>query len=134
MNINFIASRALTPVYPIVQVEVHTFSGQTNFLGAVTPAYNDPFIVDANIQFSSRGSGAFKSSETLIYKNGYNVTEIFRDFWINKEQLTGLNRNISTGGDFLVLDNLKYKVVGVDEKFRTGWVLLTCVQSDLSNE
>lgn len=126
MNINSIASRALTPVYPIIQVSVHTFAGQVNYLGTVTPSYNEPFIVNANIQFSR--------PERLRYVRGYNESLIYKDFWINEEELTGLNRNISTGGDFLVFEDLKYKVVDVDEKFRVGWVRLTCVQSELSNE
>src|SRR4051812_3858544 len=113
MNVNFIASRALTPVYPIITVTVFTFLGQVNTLGTVIPTYNPSFEVDANIQFTR--------PERLKYIRGYNETFIYKDFWINQEQLTGLNRNISTGGDFLVFEGLKYKVVGVDEKFRVGW-------------
>jgi hypothetical protein len=126
MNINFIASRALTPVYPIIQVSVYTFLGQVNTLGTVVTSYNAPITVDANVQFSR--------PERLIHIQGYNETYIYRDFWINLEQLVGLNRNISTGGDYLVFEGLKYKIVGVDEKFRVGWVLLTCAQGELTDE
>lgn len=126
MNVNFIASRALTPVYPIIQVDVYIFSGQTNALGTITLIYNEPITVDANIQFAI--------PEKLRHIQGYNETTIYKNFWINQEQLTGLNRNISTGGDYLVFEGLKYKVVWVDEKFRAGWVLLSCAQGELTDD
>jgi hypothetical protein len=126
MNLNFIVSRAITPIYPIVQVQLYTFASQNNVLGIVTPTYNAPITVDANIQFTA--------PERLRYINGYNKTSIYKDFWINSETLTGLNRNISAAGDYLIFGGLKYKVVGVDEKFRVNWALLTCVQSEDSNE
>lgn len=134
MNINFIASRALTSVYPIVQVQLYTFMAQVNVLGTTTITYSDPITLDANIQFSGMGSGNFKSPERLMHLGAHNETNIYRDFWINKEQITGLNRNISTGGDYLVFEGLKYKIVGVDEKYRTGWVLLTCAQGELTDD
>lgn len=126
MNLNFIASRALTPIYPIIQVDVYIFIGQVNIQGTVTLSYASPITVDANIQFSS--------PEKLRHIHGYNETTIYRDFWINLEQLTGLNRNISTGGDYISFEELKYKVVWVDEKFRVGWVLLTCAQGELTDD
>lgn len=126
MNINFIASRALTPVYPIIQVDIYIFTGQVNVLGTVGTIYDGPFTVDANIQFAA--------PEKLKHIQGYNQTTIYKNFWINQEQLTGLNRNISTGGDYLVFEGLKYKVVWVDEKFRVGWVLLSCAQGELTDD
>lgn len=126
MNLNFLVSRALTPVYPIIQVQLYTFAGQTNVRGTLTETYNGPFTLDANIQFTT--------PEKLRHVNGYNKTSIYKDFWINNDQITGLNRNITNGGDYLIFENLKYKVVEVDEAFRVGWIKLTCVQSEDSIE
>lgn len=133
MNINFIASRALTPIYPIIQVDLFFYTGQTNVLGTVTSSYIGPTTVDANIQFSGFGRGNFKVAEKLTHIHGYNETSVYRDFWINLEQLSGLNRNISNGGDYLVFEDLKYKIVAVDEKYRVGWILLTCAQGELTD-
>ncbi len=132
MNLNFLVSRALTPVYPIIQVQLYTFAGQTNVRGTLTETYNGPFTLDANIQFP-RGN-LFKGSQNLQHVHGYNQTSIYKEFWINNEQITGLNRNITTGGDYLIFENLKYKIVQLDEAFRVGWIKLTCVQSEDSIE
>lgn len=132
MNVNFIVGRALTPIYPIIQVDLFFYNGQINTLGTVVSSYTGPITVDANIQFSQFGN--FKSPERLRHLDRHNETSVYRDFWVNLEQLTGLNRNISTGGDYISFEGLKYKIIAVDEKFRVGWVLLTCAQGELTDD
>lgn len=123
MNVNYLASSALQVTYPMVTIQVYTFASQANVLGTITPVYNSPVTMQANVQLMNR--------QELEHIEGYNQTKIYKNFWINDEPLTGLNRNISTGGDYLTLNGLVYKIIGVENKYNTGWTLLNTVESDV---
>lgn len=122
MNTNYLASSALTAIYPTVELSIYIYDGEIQDEGFLTPSYLPPFVVTANVQFAS--------PQKLKFLDGYNQTKIYKNFWINMESITGLNRNISTGGDYLVYDGFKYKIVEVVESFNTDWVLLTGVQGE----
>ncbi len=60
---------------------------------------------------------------------GYNANTIYKMFWIDNQQITGLNRNLSTGGDYIVYNDLKYKIVGIENEYNTGWVAVIGAES-----
>lgn len=123
MNVNYIASSALQATYSTVPVAIYTFLGQANVMGTVTPTYNAPVNVMANMQLMT--------NQQLEHVEGYNQTKVYKNFWINNDQLSGLDRNITTGGDYLIWNALVYKVIGVENNYHTNWVLLNTVESDV---
>ena len=123
LNVNYIASGALQAIYDPVPVDLYTFLAQANVMGIIAPTYNLPVTINANVQLAS--------PQELRHIDGYNATKIYKKFWINNDQLTGLERNISTGGDYLIMNALVYKIVQVIDNFTTGWIKIICVESDV---
>lgn len=123
MNVNYIASSSLQATYSTVTALVYIYSGQTNVMGTVSTTYASPITVQANVQLMT--------NQQLEHIEGYNQTKIYKNIWINNDQLTGLNRNISTGGDYVTIGGYVYKVIGVENNYATGWVLLNTIQSDV---
>lgn len=123
MNVNYLASSALQATYSTITISIYIFTGQTNTLGTITKTYASPITAQANMQLMT--------NQQLQHIEGYNQTKVYKNFWINNDQLTGLNRNISTGGDYLTWNGLTYKVIGVQNNYLTDWVLLNCVESDV---
>lgn len=123
MNVNYLASSALQATYSVIPVQWYAYSGQTNTLGTLAVTYASPVTLNANVQLMTR--------QQLRHIEGYNQTKIYKNFWINNDQLTGLNRNISTGGDYLTYDNLTYKIIGVENNYSTDWILVNAVESDV---
>lgn len=123
MNVNYLASSALQATYSTVPIAIYLFTGQTNTLGTMTETYSAPVTVQANMQLMT--------NQQLQHVEGYNQTKVYKNFWINNDALTGLNRNITTGGDYLIWNSLTYKVIGVENNYLTNWVLLNCIESDV---
>lgn len=123
LNVNYIASMALQATYDIVSIQYYQFSGQTNTLGTITENYNSPLTLNANVQLAN--------NQELQHIEGYNATKIYKKFWINNDGITGLDRNISTGGDYIIFNNLVYKIIQVIDNFLTGWIKIICVESDV---
>jgi len=123
INLNYISSTALTATYPIITVTLNIFNGQTNVLGTITPTYTQFTNISANVQLLN--------SQELKHIDGYNSTKVYKKFWLNAGQLTGLNRNLSTGGDYISWNGLVYKIIGVANNFLTGWVKVLTVESNV---
>jgi hypothetical protein len=121
LNLNYLASGALQAIYDKVSIDLKLFSEQSNSFGTITNTYTTIENIYANMQLANK--------QTLQQIDGYNQTKIYKSFWINSDQLTGLNRNISTGGDFIIWNNLYYKIIEVQDNFLTGWVLVHAVES-----
>lgn len=121
LNVNYIASGSLQATYDKVLINLRLFLAQTNTLGSIANTYTNLDNIYANMQLANK--------QTLQHIEGYNQTKIYKSFWINNDQLTGLNRNISTGGDFVIWNNLYYKIIEVQDNFLTDWVLVHAVES-----
>jgi hypothetical protein len=126
MNVNYLASSCLNATYKTIPVQYYKFTGQTNTLGIISATYAAPITLNANIQLVDK--------QKLIHANYYNATTIYKAFWINLDTISGLNRNISTGGDYFIYNGLKYKVVGVENEFDTDWILVICAQGVVSDD
>ena len=127
MNLNYLASVACQSIYPKVSIDIYTYANQTNVMGNVTVTYNLPFTILANVQLANLQKLTY--FQKLKEINGYSVTNIYKVFWINNSSLTGLNRNLSTGGDYIIYNKLKYKIVGIENQFNTNWVMLLAIES-----
>ena len=126
MNLNQIVTTAITAVTPFVPVQIYTYAGSAFSMGDDTPTYNAPISAMANMQLYNK--------QDLIHVDGYNKTSIYKRFFINAN-LTGLNRNLNTGGDYLTWTNpntnttLKYKIVMVKNDFNVGYTEVIGVES-----
>lgn len=69
------------------------------------------------------------SNQKLEHKDYYNQNGIYKKFYLNSNTLTGLNRNINTAGDYIILAGLYYKIVEVVEPYGTGWIMVIGCQS-----
>lgn len=126
MNVNYLASSCLQATYNTMQVQYYQYTGQNNVMGTVTPTYALPITLDANIQLVDK--------QKLKHHSYYQETTIYKAFWINLDTITGLNRNIGTGGDYFIHNGFKYKIVGVENEFNTGWILVICAQGVTTDE
>ena len=115
MNLENIIRSAITPVVPKVAISLNIFNNVTvDDSGIVTPTYTLIENIMAQVQL--------EYNQKLIDKAYFNQNSIYKRFYIQSTDLTGLNRQLSTGGDYIIMDNLFYKIVEVNENFRTGWV------------
>lgn len=86
----------------------------------------------AQIQLMGRSSSA--GNQKLIHKDYYQHNQIYKKFYVSYNNLTGLNRNIGTNGDYIIWNNLYYKIVEVIYNFQSGWVLcIGCESSDFTS-
>lgn len=123
MNLNYLASSCLNSVYSKVDINLFLYQGQTNNMGVVSISYSDPISLKANMQLMT--------NQQLEHVEGYNQTKVYKNFWIDNDQLTGLNRNINNGGDYITQNNLVYKIIGVENNYLNGWVMVNTIQSDI---
>jgi hypothetical protein len=109
-------SDAIQEIVPYHDIKIYTYSGQTNAKGVVTATYADPLVTTAGVQL--------ENVQNLKHIDNINLTLVYKRFYVLSSVLTGLNRNLATGGDFIVMDGFKYKIVMVKENFSTGWVCI----------
>jgi hypothetical protein len=115
MNLHKMIKSVITPVVQRSNISILLYDGQVNDdEGNVSVAYDAPYTTQAQVQLTSR--------QTLEHIEGANFTKVYKDFRIDSLDLTGLNRNLSTGGDYITMNGLFYKIVALPENFVTGWV------------
>lgn len=122
MNLEKIIAPQITSIVPKKAIDLYIFAGQTvDDAGNVTPTYTPHLGLLAQVQLTTQ--------QRLSMMEGISITKIYKDFRIQSTDLTGLNRNIGTAGDYIKMDNLYYRIIAVPENFETGWVWVTGVQS-----
>lgn len=122
MNLLDIAQPAIDNVVPNTAITLQIF-GKTTMSDAGKPnsTYTTITGLNANIQPMS--------SQKLEHKDYYNQNGIYKRFYLNSNTLTGLNRNLSTAGDYIITGGLYYKIVEVVEPYNTGWIMVIGCQS-----
>lgn len=126
LNIHKMLSPALNCITPLHPITVKYFAGQTkdsecNWI----PSYTD-IAANARIQL--------ENTQKLQHIQGLDLTKIYKRFYIEINQLTGLNRNIGSGGDYIQYGTLFYKIVEVKYNFETGWLaVIGCESSQLGS-
>lgn len=102
-------------------IQIYLFIGQTNNdEGIVTATYSEPIAGLAHVQL--------ESPQNLQFVKGLNLTEIYKRFYIAVSSVTGLNRNIGTGGDYIVCENLRYNIIQVKEQFNNDFVTVIAAE------
>lgn len=123
MNLEKMVTCVISSVVPRKKIAIYLFAGQTNdAAGKITPSYAEPFLTTAQVQLTDK--------QTLEHIDNANYTKIYKDFRIQSNTLTGLNRNLQTAGDYIKMDNLYYKIVAMPEQFEVGWTWVVGVQTN----
>ncbi len=109
---------AIIPEYPVT---LHIYEGKTNDeYGNVTTNYTT-INTFAQMQLTKQ--------QDLVLIDGVDLTKVFRDFRLQSITLTGLNRNLQSGGDYIQWGNLYYRIVALPENFLSGWEWVTGEES-----
>lgn len=129
MNLDEVVKLAIIPVVPKRAITLHIFYEQAvDNQGNVSVSYL-PYPAVAQVQLEELGQVKFGANQHISHHNQLNLTKIYYRFYIQSYTLTGLNRNLSEGGDYIEMDSLFYKIVEVRDNFRTGWVRVTGTES-----
>lgn len=121
LNIHNMVGTALQCVTPTQPVIIYAFAGQTKDSDANwIPSYTE-INTTARVQLENK--------QNLRHIESINATTIARRFYISINSLSGLNRNLSNGGDYLLFDGLYYKIVEVPYNFQTGWFCVVGIQT-----
>jgi len=116
MNLELIIQPAMNCIVKRLPITLHVYAG--NIQDPVTFQNTVNYTVINNI--TSQVSLA--NNQKLTHKDYYQQNIIYKRFYIQSNTLTGLNRNISTAGDYIVCQGLYYKIVEVLANYQTGWV------------
>jgi len=123
INLEAIVRPYINRITPEQNVLLYLYSNQVvDDEGTVEVLYNT-FSITAQMQPID--------SQTLQHIQNINVTKVYKRFFIQYPQLTGLNRTIEDGGDYIFCNNIFYKVVQVSDQFNTGWLSVIGCASDL---
>ena len=113
---------AINRVVPMHQISIYYYLGQEKNKGTVIKIYSDPIITMAQIEVENERS--------LQHADAINFTQNQLRFYINTNILSGLNRSLEIGGDFIVYNCYKYRIIAVPEQFGTGWTRITGQQEE----
>lgn len=114
-NLEYFSRRAIQPVVPQSAIAIYIYDqDSTDASGKVTAIWGTPYNTTAQVQLENK--------QNLTHIDGIDITKIYKRFYIQSSTLTGLNRNLSTGGDYIQMDGLFYKIIEVVENFKVGWV------------
>lgn len=114
-NLEYFSRRAIQPIVPQSAIAIYIYDeDSTDASGKVTATWGTPYNTTAQVQLENK--------QNLTHIDGIDITKIYKRFYIQSSTLTGLNRNLSTGGDYIQMDNLFYKIIEVVENFKVGWV------------
>lgn len=121
LNLHNTVRGLLNQVTPEQVITIKAFISNTNIKGNVTPTYNS-FNGLARIQLADK--------QKLLHIMNINLNYIYKNFYLNSNSLTGLNRALNTAGDFIIHDSINYKIVEVTNNFKTGWVSVVGCQGE----
>lgn len=124
MNLELIISPLINTIVPRLPITLNIFNGTTvNDAGLVTPTYTTINNITAQV--------SLYNNQKLQHKAYFNTNKIYKSFYIQSTNLTGLNRNLNTTGDYIILQGLYYKIVEVLDNFQVGWVrVIGCESTD----
>lgn len=124
LNLELINQGAISRVVPRRNILVYTFVGQVKDAeGVYTTSYNSPIATTAQVQM--------QDPQKLLHIQGLNLSETYLRFYIQSNTITSINRNLNNGGDYIVMDNMKYRIVWLVEKFNVNWVCVVGIEEKL---
>lgn len=122
MNLDRMCFGAIGGVVRRIPIQIYVYNGQTvDASGIAVASYATPLSTTAQVQLTSR--------QTLKHIEGIDLTCVYKDFRIQSSTLTGLNRNLQVGGDYILMNGLYYRIVALPENFTTNWVWVVGCES-----
>src|SRR5579872_6610536 len=122
MNLERIIKPAITPIVPKQAITLNIFNQVTvDNAGRTSNTYTTLSNIYAQVEL--------ENNQKLQHKHYFNDNTIYKRFYIQSSDLTGLNRNISTSGDYIIMGSLYYKIVEVPENFSVHWVQVIGAES-----
>lgn len=122
MNLELIINSAINPIVSKLPISLKIFNGDViDNAGNATASYTTFTGMVAQVQL--------ENNQKIQHMYYFNENTIYTRFYIQSTSLTGLNRNLSTGGDLIILQSLTYKIVEVNENFQVGWVRVIACQT-----
>lgn len=133
INVRAIVRKTINNISADETIILYRSCGNTNIKGLVTPNYEEPINIKAQVQSVS--------DAVLKHINRVNDNSILRNFYLNSpaaHSIGGIIRPLSRGGDMIQRSDLSWWLVeAVAEDFSTlnsiagGWV---CVRAVLQNK
>jgi len=122
MNLERIIGDSINRIVPKQLISLNIFDKTiTDAMGKVSTTYITYNNLKAQVQLENK--------QKIEHKDYFNQNTIYKRFYIQSYTLTGLNRNISTAGDYIIMHGLYYKIVEVVENFLVGWVQIVGAES-----
>lgn len=124
MNLFDINTSQITAVVPEQPVTLYLYDGDSvDDAGNTSITYTTVSGIFAQVQL--------ETNQDLVHRDQYQNTEIKKRFYINSKTLSGLNRNLDEGGDYIymVKFNLYYKISEVKQNFETGYVCVVGIET-----
>lgn len=121
LNIHNAVGTSLQAITPLHDITIKAYVGQTkdddcNWI----PSYTN-IAAQARIQL--------ENTQKLEHIQGLDLTKIYKRFYIKASALTGLNRNLGSGGDYIQYGTLYYKIIEIKYNFETGWFAVIGAES-----
>ena len=122
LNVGKLAVGLLQQINKNDTVVLRQWAGQTvDLSGIATSTYTTTTGIKAQIQPVG--------TQELKHKNYYNDNSVYKKFYfVNKEDVKGLNRQIQTAGDYILWRGFTYKIMEYLENFESGWISIIAVQ------
>lgn len=123
LNIHRLVGSTLQAVTPLHDVIIKSFAGQTKD--------DDCNWILSYIDIPAKARVQLENTQKLEHIQGLDLSKIYKRFYVKATALTGLNRNIGSGGDYILFNNLYYKIIEVKFDFNTGWyAVIGCESSE----
>lgn len=124
MNLYSLVNNSIAQVSPNHNVTLKIFNGTTiGYGGIVSASYTD--VVVSRVQIH------LENNQKLEHKRYYQLNQIYKAFYMTRNNLTGLSRQLQTNGDLIVYKTITYKIVEVIDDFETGYVcVIGCEGND----
>jgi hypothetical protein len=117
-NITQQSINCINPLQPIILL---TYAGNTtDDAGMATNSYNQ-IVYQARIQ---------PVSDSLIFKMNLEFGYTYRRFYILLDTVNTVNRNTGTTGDYFYYDNEYWRIMRVEEEFKTNWGNYVAMQTN----
>ena len=112
INVAKLVKSAINMSSPYLPVTLKLYSGQSNEFGKIISTY-EYYDVKSQIQSTNR--------KELKDVNGISLSDTYLTFYFVKADLSTVDRVIQKGTDFIIYDNITYKIVRVQDAFNTEW-------------
>jgi hypothetical protein len=69
-------------------------------------------------------------SQNLVFKYHLEFGHTYKRFYILQNEMNTVNRNIYVNSDYILFNNLYYRVMQQEDNFTTGWLFIIAMQTN----